>query len=36
MLFSSTVPPPMARSTAIDITAAGIELANVSPTFRPR
>ena len=35
-LFSRMPPPPSARSTAIEMTAAGIELAKVSPTFRPR
>ena len=35
MLFSR-MPPPNGRSTAIEITAAGIEEAKVSPTLRPR
>jgi hypothetical protein len=36
MLFSRILPPPSSRSTAMEITAAGMELAKVSPTFRPR
>ncbi len=36
MLFSRMFVPPMARSTAIEITAAGIADENVRPTFRPR
>ncbi len=36
MLFSRIVAPLKAESTAIEITAAGIEVAKVSPTFNPR
>ena len=36
MLFSSTVAPGRWRSTAIEMTAAGIDVAKVSPTLRPR
>jgi hypothetical protein len=36
MLFSRMPPPPSARSTAIDTTAAGIAEAMVMPANRPR
>ena len=36
MLFSRMVAPLKAESTAIEITAAGIEVAKVRPTLRPR
>ena len=36
MLFSRIEAPRKARSTAIEITAAGIEVANVSPILSPR
>ena len=36
MLFSWTVWSPQKRRTAIEMTAAGIDVANVKPTFRPR
>ena len=36
MLFSWTVWSPQNRRTAIEMTAAGIEVAKVRPTFRPR
>ena len=36
MLFSTMVPPRSARSAAMLMTAAGIELAKVRPTRRPR
>ena len=36
MLFSWIVAPPMARSTAIEITAAGMDEAKVSPAFSPK
>ena len=36
MLFSRMLAPGNRRSTAIEITAAGIEDAKVSPTLRPR
>ena len=36
MLFSWTVWSPQKRRTAIEMTAAGIAVANVKPTFRPR
>jgi hypothetical protein len=36
MLFSWIVAPLSARSTAIEITAAGIEVANVSPALSPK
>ena len=36
MLFSWTVWSPQKRRTAIEMTAAGIEVAKVRPTFRPR
>ena len=36
ILFSWIVAPLKARSTAIEITAAGIEEANVSPAFSPK
>ena len=36
MLFSRMLVPPSMRSTAIEITAAGIADENVRPTFRPR
>ena len=36
MLFSWIVVPEKALSTAIEITAAGIEVAKVSPILRPR
>lgn len=36
MLFSWIVAPESSRSTAMEITAAGIEVANVSPMRRPR
>ncbi len=36
MLFSQIVAPGIARSTAIEITAAGMEVANVRPNLRPR
>ncbi len=36
MLFSRIVESFTALSTAIEITAAGIDEANVSPTLRPR
>ena len=36
MLFSRIVAPRKALSTAIEITAAGIDDAKVSPTFSPR
>ncbi len=36
MLFSWMVVPLNARNTAMEITAAGIDVANVSPAFRPK
>ena len=36
MLFSRMVAPLNARSTAMEITAAGIEVAKVRPIFSPR
>jgi hypothetical protein len=36
MLFSRIVPPLRRRRIAIEITAAGIDVAKVSPTLRPR
>ena len=36
MLFSWMVDPAKKRSTAIEITAAGIEVAKVMPSFSPR
>ena len=36
MLFSRMLDDLNSRSTAIEITAAGIEVAKVSPTFSPR
>ncbi len=36
MLFSQIVESRNARSSAIEITAAGIEVAKVIPTFSPR
>src|SRR5713226_9718363 len=36
MLFSWMVVPLKPRSTAIEITAAGIEVAKVNPAFRPK
>ena len=36
MLFSRMVPVANMRSTAIEITAAGIEVAKVRPTRSPR
>ncbi|MEJ0042159.1 MAG: hypothetical protein WDM81_08040 [Rhizomicrobium sp.] len=36
MLFSRMVEPRRTLSTAIEITAAGIDDAKVSPTFNPR
>ena len=36
MLFSRAVWSPQKRRTAIEMTAAGIDVANVRPTFRPR
>jgi hypothetical protein len=36
MLFSRMVEELNQRSTAIEMTAAGIEVAKVSPTSRPR
>ena len=36
MLFSRMSGPGTKRSTAIEITAAGIEVAKVRPTFSPR
>ena len=36
MLFSWMVAPRKARSTAIEITAAGIEVAKVSPALSPK
>ena len=36
MLFSRMLDSLKADSTAIEITAAGIEVAKVRPTFRPR
>ena len=36
MLFSRTLESLKKRSTAIEITAAGIDEENVRPTFRPR
>jgi hypothetical protein len=36
MLFSCIVAPRTARSTAIEITAAGIEVAKVSPALSPK
>ena len=36
ILFSRMVDPRTKRSTAIEITAAGIEVAKVMPTFSPR
>jgi hypothetical protein len=36
MLFSSTVAPGRCRSTAMEITAAGIDVAKVNPTLSPR
>ncbi len=35
-LFSSIVPPPSSRSTAMEMTAAGMDVATVSPIRRPR
>ena len=35
MLFSRMVPPPIARSSAMEITAAGIEEEKVIPVLRP-
>ena len=36
ILFSKILLPEKNFSTAIEITAAGIDEANVSPTFRPK
>ena len=36
MLFSRIVAPGSIRRIAIEMTAAGIEVAKVSPTFNPR
>ena len=36
MLFSTIVPPLSSRRIAIDMTAAGIDVAKVSPTLSPR
>ena len=36
MLFSTIVDPPSVRSTAIEITAAGIAVEKVSPTRSPK
>ncbi len=36
MLFSWIVAPRKLRSTAIEMTAAGIEVAKVSPAFSPK
>ncbi len=36
MLFSWMVVPLKPRSTAIEITAAGIDVAKVNPAFRPK
>ena len=36
ILFSRMFELPTMRSRAIEITAAGIEVAKVSPTLRPR
>lgn len=36
MLFSLMLWPLNRRSTAMEITAAGMEVAKVKPTFRPR
>jgi hypothetical protein len=36
MLFSCSVAPLSARSTAIEMTAAGMEVANVRPALRPK
>ena len=36
MLFSCTVMPRKPRSTAMEITAAGIEVAKVSPALSPK
>ena len=36
MLFSRTPAPPAQRSTAMEITAAGMEEAKVSPALRPK
>ena len=36
ILFSCTVESLNARSTAMEITAAGIEVANVRPALRPK
>ncbi|MCY1171350.1 hypothetical protein D9M73_114580 [compost metagenome] len=36
MLFSRIVAPLNIRSTAMEMTAAGIEVAKVSPTLSPR
>jgi hypothetical protein len=36
MLFSRMFDPRTKRSTAIEITAAGIDVAKVMPTFSPR
>ena len=36
ILFSTIVAPPMVRSTAIEITAAGIAVEKVSPTRSPK
>ena len=36
MLFSCSVEPRSARSTAMEITAAGIEVAKVSPALSPK
>ena len=36
MLFSWTVMPRKPRSTAMEITAAGIEVAKVSPALSPK
>jgi hypothetical protein len=36
ILFSNIVAPERKRRIAIEMTAAGIEVAKVSPTFNPR
>ena len=36
MLFSRMVPPGSRRSMAIEMTAAGIDVAKVNPAFRPK
>ena len=36
MLFSRTLCPANFRSTAMEITAAGMDVAKVNPTFNPK